>query len=123
MKNKDCTKCCYRELYYIHYSLNMDLFTALYSTIIRDEDRVADMKNLIKGYFLEINNKNIRKCNKYECKNCKYRDRIIKTKDIYPGMNKVLSSKDILEDDKYLKINMLYDEYFDRTGPFIDQKQ
>ncbi|WP_394871209.1 hypothetical protein [Clostridium butyricum] len=118
MERKNCGKCCYWDLYYIQYSLHMDLLTALYSTIIKDEDRVSDMKWLIKNYFIEINSSDIQSLSKYECMKCKYRDRIVKTQDIHTSMQKILTSNSILDLDKYSTIENLHNEYFERTGPF-----
>ncbi|WP_394886022.1 hypothetical protein [Clostridium butyricum] len=118
MKRKNCEQCYYYEVYYIQYALHMDLLTALYSTIIKDEDRVNDMKWRMKNYFIEINNKNMQSLSKYKCMKCKYRERIVKTKDIHKMMQKTLTSKSISDLDKYSIVQNLHNEYFERTGSF-----
>lgn len=118
MKRKNCEKCYYYEVYYIQYSLHMDFLTALYSTIIDEDERINDMKWLIKGYFIKTNSKNIERLSKYKCIKCKYRDRIVKTEDIHTSMQKTLTSNSILDLDKYSIIENLHNQYFERTGPF-----
>ncbi|MGL6186352.1 MAG: hypothetical protein ACRC1T_13380 [Clostridium chrysemydis] len=118
MKRKNCKDCYYCEVYYIQYALHMDLLTALYSSIIDEDDRVNDMKWLINDYIIETNNKNIQSLRKYRCMKCKYRDRVVKTEDIHRSMQKTLTCNSILDLDKYSIIEDLHNEYFERTGPF-----
>lgn len=118
MTRRNCEKCYYYEVYFIQYALHMDLLTALYSSIINEDDRVNDMEWLIKGYFIEISNSGIQSLSKYRCMKCKYRDRVVKTEDIHRSMQKTLTCNSILDLDKYSIIEDLHNEYFERTGPF-----
>lgn len=121
MERKNCGECYCWELYYIEYSFHRYIFTALYSTIIKDEDRVNYMKMIVEDHFKNINNKDIQSLVKCKNDNCKYGDIRERTKDIYKNMKKISSLYSMADIDKYFIIKKLNAEHFEIIGNYSNE--
>lgn len=118
MEEMKCNKCRYSKLASRQHLLMLDLSTALYDTIIFENERVIHMEFIIEDYFEELSSEEILQLKEYMCTNCKDRKRVTSTVDIIEEIYDVLKSKKLSECEKYNAVNDLYDKYFETAGSF-----
>jgi hypothetical protein len=116
-----CNKCEYREIVEDLHILMLGMSDAN-NLIFQDycEEQYEDIKNMLERYMLLVEpylKDNVDKCHD-ECKICKNKERVEKSKEYIDKMIKVINSDRYYYVEKLQRIYFLQDDYFEDCGSF-----
>lgn len=116
-----CNKCEYREIVENQHILMLGMSDAN-NLIFQDycEEQYEDIKYMLERYMLLVEPylKDSIDKSQDECKICKSKERVEKSKEYIDKMVKVVNSERYYYEEKLQRIYFLQDDYFEDCGSF-----